>query len=56
MDDDITTPTEAVTHPLLIDLTPEQVALLRVIAWPLRSGRATDDRGWPVWDGVRRRF
>lgn len=54
--DDITTSTEAVTHPLLIDLTPEQVALLRVIAWPLRSGRATDDQGWPVWDGVRRRF
>lgn len=56
VDDDISTSTEVISHSLLVDLTPEQVDLLRVIAWPLRSGRATDDQGWPVWDGVRRRF
>ncbi len=54
--DDLDVPPAEANHPLLIGLTPEQLALLRVIAWPLRSGQITDDRGWPVWDGVRRRF
>lgn len=54
--DDLDAPPNEANHPLLIGLTPEQLALLRVIAWPLRSGQITDDRGWPVWDGVRRRF
>lgn len=43
-------------NPLFSTLDADQACLLRVIAWPLTAGLATDVQHWPVWDGVVRRF
>lgn len=56
MTETVDEPAATGTNPLLVELTDEQVVLLSTIAWPLRSNQATNVRGWPVWDGVRRRF